>query len=278
MQLGRHRAFTHARGVRLHHAEHAVNHLRAHAQARAHAADRGIRRCHERIGTVIDIEQRALRPLEQNRPARCARPGQEQRHVVDPRLHPLAVGEHLVEQRTPVERRILDEPVAGLHVLADLLLEPRPVEQIAHADATPADLVLVGRADAARGGADLALAAPGFGQQIELAVIRQNQMRPLADEQAVAHVVSEGSELVDLGKERLRIDDDPVADGTRDVRMQNARRQEPKNDLRLRRRRRCGPRCARPGSVRRRQSAASADRRLCPCLHPPTARRVQRCS
>ncbi len=57
-------------------------------------------------------------------------------------------------------------------------------------------------------------------------------MRALADEQAVRHVVSEPAELVDLGEERLRIDDDPVADGARHVRVENSRRQEPQNDLR----------------------------------------------
>ena len=65
------------------------------------------------------------------------------------------------------------------------------VDQVADADAAPADLVLVGRADAARRRADLALAAPRLGQHVELAVIRQDQVRLVADQQAVADVDAE---------------------------------------------------------------------------------------
>ena len=58
-------------------------------------------------------------------------------------------------------------------------------------------------------------------------------MRALADEQPAADVVSEPAQLVDLGKERLRIDDHSVADGAGDVRVENAGRQQAKNDLRF---------------------------------------------
>ena len=58
------------------------------------------------------------------------------------------------------------------------------IGEVADADAAAADLVFVGRADAARRRADLAIAAAGFGQHVELAVIRQDQVRLVADEQA----------------------------------------------------------------------------------------------
>jgi hypothetical protein len=67
--------------------------------------------------------------------------------IGDPGLHPLAVREHLIEQRPPVELWFLDQAVSGLHVLADLLLEARAIAQVAHADSAPADLVLVRRTD-----------------------------------------------------------------------------------------------------------------------------------
>ena len=60
------------------------------------------------------------------------------------------------------------------------------VGEVADAHAAARDLVLVGRTDAARGRADLALAAPRLAQQIELAVIRQDQVRLVADDQPVA--------------------------------------------------------------------------------------------
>ena len=57
------------------------------------------------------------------------------------------------------------------------------IGEIADADAAPRDLVLVGRPDAARGGADLALAAARLRQQVEVAVIRQDEVRLVADDQ-----------------------------------------------------------------------------------------------
>ena len=66
-QLGRQRPFADARRVGLGHAEHAVDRARRHAEAGADAADRGVRRGDERIGAVIDVEQRALRAFEQHR-------------------------------------------------------------------------------------------------------------------------------------------------------------------------------------------------------------------
>ena len=105
------------------------------------------------------------------------------------------------------------------------------VGEVADADAAPRDLVLVGRADAARGRPDLALAAPRLAQQVELAVIRQDQVRLVADHQAIADVDAGARQLVDLGEERLRIDDDAVADDAGDAVVEDAGRQQPQDEL-----------------------------------------------
>ena len=131
---------------------------------------------------------------------------EHQRHVAHPRLQPLA---------RPCSRSsstccqsivaVADQAVAGGDVLADGVCQSvaRPVGEVADADAAAGDLVLVGRADAARRRADLALAAARFGQHVELAVIRQDQVRLVADEQAIADVDAEPGQLVDLGEQRL---------------------------------------------------------------------------
>ena len=62
--------------------------------------------------------------------------------------------------------------------------ERRRIREIADADAAPRDLVFVGRTDAARRRADLALAAARFAQQIQFAVVRQDQVRLVADDEA----------------------------------------------------------------------------------------------
>ena len=109
-------------------------------------------------------------------------------------------------------------------------------------------------------------------QHVELAVVRQDDVRLVADQQPAVDVDAERAELVDLLEQRLRIDDDAVADDAGDAGMQDAGRDQVQDELLARRRTRCGRRCGRPGSAPRRRSAASAGRRSCPCLRRPTAR------
>ena len=140
--------------------------------------------------------------------------------------------DHLVEDRLPVERRVLDDPVARADVLPHLLGQRLAVaEQVADADAAPADLVLVGRADAARRRADLALAAPRLGQDVELAVVRQDDVRLFADQQAAVDGHAHPRQLVDLLEERLRIDDHAVADDAGDAGVQDARGNQVQDEL-----------------------------------------------
>jgi len=61
------------------------------------------------------------------------------------------------------------------------------IGQVAHANASPGDLVLVSRPNTARGGANLAFATPRFRQKVEIAVIRKDEMRLVADNQPVVH-------------------------------------------------------------------------------------------
>ena len=68
----------------------------------------------------------------------------------------------------------------------DLWLQARQVLQVQHADGAPADLVLIGRPDAALGGADPPLACLRLAQCVELAMQRQDQRRILGDAQIVA--------------------------------------------------------------------------------------------
>ena len=95
----------------------------------------------------------------------------------------------------------------------DLGLQTRQVLQIHNPDRAPADLVLVGRTDAALGGADTPLAGRGLAQRVEFAVQRQDQRRVLGDAQIVARDAD--AELLDLGDllgERPRVDHHSVAD------------------------------------------------------------------
>ena len=195
------------------------------------AADRRVGRSDVRIRAVIDVEQRALRALDQDRLAVGHRPGQQHRDVAHHRPQALGVRQQLRQHRLPVHRAVLHEAVARVHVVAHVLLEPLRIVEVADADAAARDLVLVRRADAARGRPDLAFAAPRLGQQVEVAVIRQDQMRLVADENTAGDVDAVLRQLVDLGKQRLRIDDDAVADDARDARVQDAGRNQAEDEL-----------------------------------------------
>ena len=140
-------------------------------------------------------------------------------------------GAQLLEHVFGVHHRVADDAVARVDVLADGAAQRLGVGEIADADAAPRDLVFVGRSDAARGRADLALTAPRLAQQVELAVIRQDQVRLVADDQPVANRDAGRGQLVDLGKQRLRIDDHAVADDAGDALVQNAGRQQPQDEL-----------------------------------------------
>ena len=113
----------------------------------------------------------------------------------------------------------------------DFLGQGRRVGEVAQPHAPAADLVLVGRADAAGGGANLALAPPRLAEHVELAVVRQDEVRPVADEQPAFHLDAEALQFVDLGEERRRVDDHAVADDTGDARVQDARRDQVEDEL-----------------------------------------------
>src|SRR5262249_6454644 len=112
--------------------------------------------------------------------------------------------------------------------------EPSRIRQIADPDATSRDFVLVSRPDAARGRPDLAFAASCFRKDVEVAVIRQDQMRFVADDEAAIDVDTVARQLVDLREQRMRIDHNAVANDADDARMQDAGGNQPKDELRSR--------------------------------------------
>ena len=69
-------------------------------------------------------------------------------------------------------------------------------------------------------------------QQIQIAVVRENQVRFVADDQSVLDVDAVSHQLVNLCEQRLRIHDDAVADDARDARVQNPRGNQPEDELR----------------------------------------------
>src|SRR5690606_28202040 len=94
----------------------------------------------------------------------------------------------LVEQRGAVDRRLAEAGAQGVMVRAEPVeqrLELVQVREVADADRAAADLVLVGWADAAPGGADLALARGALAQAVEVAMQRQDQRAVVGDREVL---------------------------------------------------------------------------------------------
>ncbi len=101
------------------------------------------------------------------------------------------------------------------------------VAEIGDADAAPSDLVLVGRADAAAGGADLGRARRLLADAVEVLVERQDQRRVLGDHQVGRRDGDAlAGELLDLGEQRPRVEHDAVADDAELAGAHDARGQQ----------------------------------------------------
>lgn len=107
----------------------------------------------------------------------------------------------------------------------DLLGEDLLVEHIGDANADAGDLVLVARADAAPGSADLAVAEESLGHLVDRHVVRHQQVRVGRDQQTLGVDVA-GLEAFDLAQQDARIDDDAVADHVVDAGGQDSGRDE----------------------------------------------------
>ena len=110
--------------------------------------------------------------------------------------------------------------------LVQLVRERLRLGQIGDPDGPARHLVLVGRADAATGGADLALAARRLARAVERRVHRQDQRGVLGDPQrGRRHVDALRRHPLDLGQQRLGIDHHAVADDA-DLAAHQAGRQQ----------------------------------------------------
>ena len=159
-ELGGERTGAHARRVGLDDAEHVVEHLRADAAARRGRAGEAVRAGDVRIGAVVDVEQRALRAFEQQRLAARARLLDQRRRRRRPsaraRGASASVSSRVVANGTGVALEVVAQhEVVVLEQRLELRGEALGIEQVLHAQRAARDLVLVGGADAAAGGADL---------------------------------------------------------------------------------------------------------------------------
>ena len=121
----------------------------------------GVGRGDERIGAVVDVEQHALRALEQDAPAGAPRFVEVAPDRAGEGQHEIGDRGEVAAEALAVDRRLAEAGAERVVVGAqavELGVEFVQMGKVADADRAAADLVLIGRADAAAGGADLARA------------------------------------------------------------------------------------------------------------------------
>ena len=110
------------------------------------------------------------------------------------------------------------------------LAEDALVEQILHAQANTRHLVLIARADAALGGADVMLAQALLERPVEIAVVGHDDMRVTGDLEVLGRYALV-LEHIDFLDEHLGIDHHAIADDRRHVLVHDARRHEVQAEL-----------------------------------------------
>ena len=174
---------------------------------------------------MIDVEQRALRALQQHRCATnyCAvnpQPdilGEWQQSLGELLQHVegvIHVGPFRPGYGRQLNVRVCD---AALHEPS----QPLGVAQVEHADPTPAELVLIRWSDSPSGRSDL---FAGRALTVYQLVIRKHEMGAVAHIQPTFDVDAIGNQLVDLGEQRLDVEHNTVADRAPNTGMKNPAR------------------------------------------------------
>ena len=179
VEFGGERAGADAGGIGLDDAQHIADRPGPTPEPAAACARDGVGGGDEGIGAVIDVEHARPGALEQDALAGL-RAGPARARPAWRRAAPSARS----PSAAPAARRRRSRPGRGRAAArcggpadVDLGRQHFAVGQIADADGAAADLVLIGRADAAAGGADLACPAKLLAGAVEIAVHRQDQRR-----------------------------------------------------------------------------------------------------
>ena len=137
---------------------------------------------------MVDVEHRRLAALEHDGLAGVERLVEQQPGVGDHGAQALGVAQQVVDDLVDRDRAAVvdlhEQVVLLVERALDLLAQDVLVEQVLDADADAVDLVGVGRADAATGRADLALAEEALGDLVERAVVLRDDVRVGADDAA----------------------------------------------------------------------------------------------
>src|SRR3990167_1937384 len=183
-----------------------------------------------KIGAVVDIQQRALRAFEHHALAVAPVLIQQLGNIRHQRAQALGQLQAFRKRFSVIHRVaveiILERVVVILHHALELVGEGPGIEQITHTQAAARHLVLVGRADAAPGGADGGLATRLLARVIQRHVMRQDQRTGVAHAQTFRHVHAVAREFVHFLEQRGHGQHHAFADQTHHAVAQHTRRDQ----------------------------------------------------
>ena len=182
---------------------------------------------------MIDVEQRALRALEEHALGVAQRLVDGARRVREQARDAVGGREDRVDHLVDARHRAAQREDGGLpdgERALDAAPQGRGIAQEAGADAAASCLVLVRGPDAALGRPDLA-AARRLAEAIDELVVREDQVRPLGHEQIARRVAPAQQELVELAAQRGRVDDHALAQHAPHAGAQDAARHEAHHHL-----------------------------------------------
>ena len=178
---------------------------------------------------MVDVEHGALRAFEHHAAAFGQDAVEQTAGVGNQRANALRRRSVIVVHLRGIERVGAEEGVGdGVFFFAggfNVRLEQRSIEQVDDAQAAACHLVFIGRADALAGGADLLASRRGFRGQLDHAVVRQNHLRALGDEQTPVDIEAGFAHAVDLVEKINGVQHHAVADDALAVRGESRRRE-----------------------------------------------------
>src|SRR5919197_3042238 len=213
--LARERPLAHARDIGLRDADDLVDPRRTDADPGRGSSRQRARGRDEGIRAVVEVEERPVRALEEDRPPLTERAVDEERRVRAVRPEPLRVllvarGELLELEPWDAVDALEPDVLLGERDL-ELLAQDLRVEEVLDADPEPHGLVRVGRPDAAFRRADPELAEPALARAVDDDVPRHDHVRVARQADALGRDPAR-FEVVQLLDEDWRVDDAPGAD------------------------------------------------------------------
>ncbi len=222
-------ASPHTGSVGLTHPDHPVNLARSYPHSNAGSASHRRRGSDKRIGAVVNVQQRALGPLEEHVLTLSQGFVHQQGGVNDIRPQPLGAGPVFRQDRLHLQRLLAvdrrQKSILLLQSPAQLLLKDGHIQKVLHPQAVARHLVGVGRPNAPTSGAQGFASPPLLLDLVQHQMIGHHQMGVGTDAQARS-VQAIGLQFVHLCYQSPGVHHQTIADDAEDPRPMDARRDQ----------------------------------------------------